>query len=324
MRVLGEFGLSTRYLTLRLALSAALMAVIAAVIVYLGRWSDWPWEWSSEHKKFARDAQFVLWLLLILAQLAIAPAVFYVVAETIDEIRKYARVPWRGIVILAVVFGVAAVGVGILGAFEPELKVRGRGEWLPGSEWKIAALSVIVVFIGLAPAIGIWTVQGALRTVAESIGDQDPKKIHLDRLLHLKDALRLFLVLLGALLTIVVIAAAAQRKAVERWGVMAQANFDVDKIFPFEYVLLYGLLFSLLVALVYAPAHLTYVAVARRFRDRIVPLVQPTADNWQTRLQERKSFDELYELQSGTGTNLKASVVALTPLLASLTGLLGD
>lgn len=324
MRVLGEFGLSRRYWTLGLMLWAAGMAAIGVIIVYLGFLSGWPWEWSPEQKTFARDAQFLLWLLLILAQLAIGPVIFFVVTETIVEIRKDAKFSWGGIVGLALAFGVPAVTIGVLGAHVPDLEVPGRGEWLPGGEWKITILSIIVVAIGLLPSIGIWTVQAALRALADSVGDDDPKKVHLDRLLHLKDALRTFLVLLGALLTIVTIAAAAQRKAVEQWGKVDNPNYVVDKIFPVEYVLLYGLMFSLLVALVYAPAHLTYVAVARRFRDRLVPLVQPTADTWQARLGQRKSFDELYELQSGTGANLKAAVVALTPLLASLTGLLGD
>ncbi len=66
---------------------------------------------------------------------------------------------------------------------------------------------------------------------------------------------------------------------------------------------------------------LTYLAVARRFRDRTAPLLEPGDPKWQERLGERKSFDELYELQSGTGANLKAGIVVLAPLLASLTGL---
>ncbi len=321
---MGDVGLSRRYGTAWLVLASAASAATGALIVYLGYWPSWGWGWTTEQKDFGRDARFLLWLFLILSQLAIGPVIVYVVVETVREIRKYATGSRRGVAVLAAVFGGVAVTIGAVGAHVPRLAVPVRGEWLPGGAWKITALSVLVVAIGLVPSIGIWIVQGALQSLADDAGDAAPKKRHLDRLLHLKDALRLFLVLLGTLLSLAAIAAAAQRKAVERWGELGHAKYDVDAVFPVEYVMLYGLLFSALVALVYAPAHLTYVAVAHRFRDRLVPLVQPTSPIWQARLGERKSFEELYELQAGTGANLKASVVALTPLLASLTGLLGE
>ena len=50
------------------------------------------------------------------------------------------------------------------------------------------------------------------------------------------------------------------------------ADFHVSGGFPIDYVLIYGLFFSGLLALVYFPTHLTLLGLAARLRDRYTPV----------------------------------------------------
>ena len=320
MNLPDEFGLVAKYRPISVMLIGLVAAAFAWAIVFLGYLSDVGADWSEPQKSFAHNPKFLLWLLLILAQAALWPIVVLAVIHRIREIKAYAPGDWGEVVLSVLLFMAAAISVGLVAVLEPDLP-----NWLPGYDWKLSILSVIALSAALMPAIGIWKAQGALRQVLEQVGAAKPRKVHLDRLLHLKETLNLCLVLLGSLLSLAVIAAAAERQAVEAFGKLQNPSYKVDSDFPADYVTLYGLLLSVLVGLVYMPAHVTLRAVGVRFRDKLVPMVEPSdMDAWSKRLGERRAFEDLLNLQAGAGANLKAGIVALTPLLATLTSLIGD
>ncbi len=309
-----------KYRTISMIVIGLLIAGCAWVLVFLGYFSDLLFNWSDQNKSFAHDSRLLLWLLLILAQAAVWPLIVLIVVNKIREIQDYASGNWGEVVLSALLFFAGAIAVGLVAVLGPDLP-----NWLPGYDWKLGILSVVGVGVALAPAVGMWKAQSALRTLLEEVGDGQPQTIHFDRLLHLKDALKLFLVSLGTLLSLAVIAAAAERRAVDGFGKLDNANYDVDGVFPTHFVTLYGLLLSALVALAYAPAHVTLRAVGVSFRDKRVPLVDPgNIDAWQKRLGERQSFEDLLDLRADTASNLKTGTIALAPLLASLTGLIGN
>jgi|SRR5215207_476735 len=332
------------YRTIALIAIGVAGAAVAWIIVFWGYWSGLGVDWSEAQKDFARDGQFLLWLVLILAQAAVWPIAIILVVPTIIAIIRapdrprtpdLPRAPdrprppgrWGEIGLSAVVFVVAALAVALLGALGPDLP-----DWLPAYEWKLVLLSCIGIGAALVPAIGIWKAQVALRQLLREVGDAVPDKRQLDRLLHLRSALTLFLGLLGTLLSLAVVAAAAQRQAVEAFGKRTNADYDVDTVFPTHYVTLYGLLLSLLVVLAYVPADLTLRSIVTEFRDKVVPMadlpVDPNDPNgfdpWEKRVGQRQAFADAVGPSAALSTSLTTAIVVLTPLLASLTGLIGD
>ena len=317
----GDFGFVARYQTIVLMTIALGAAALAWLLIFLGDWIGL-WHWTHENRAFASDGAFLIWLFLILGQAAAWPIVAMIVIGKIREVDFYYKGNWREVVLSSFVFGGAALAIGISGIWVQDLP-----RWLPGFREKLTVLTVVGVGVALLPAIGIWRVQGALRELLDDLlrkkrNDKKPDKLEIDRLLHMKDTLALYLGFLGFLLTAAIVAAGAERKAVDAWGQRTNHHYNVDMVFPSDHVLLYGLLLTLLVSLVYAPAHISYLAVGRRLRDDVVPMLPPSDPAWQSRLGERASLEDVLDLRGKTDANLKAAAAVVTPLIGSLIGLI--
>jgi hypothetical protein len=83
----------------------------------------------------------------------------------------------------------------------------------------------------------------------------------------------------------------------------------------------YGLFFSILVAAVYLPTHLTLARVGHDIRDAFFPAVSPTSPEWTDRTAKRDKLGGVLELQVGALSRFKASAAILTPLVGSLIAL---
>jgi hypothetical protein len=313
-----DFGPIEKYRTSVVIVVALAGGALGWVIIFFGYWPNLLFAWTALNKHFARDPRFLFWLFLQVIQVAAWPIMFIIVTARIREIGAYSKGNYGEIALSALLFSLAALAVALVGVFAPTLP-----GWLPGYEAKLTLLSVLAVAVGLTAAIGLWLCQGALRKLLEQVtAANKARKQELDRLLHLKDSLALFLLVLGTLLSLAIFAASAERRAVAVYGHRTKRHFSIEHVFPTNYIFLYGLLFSILIALAYAPAHITFQAAGRKLRDTIVPMLEPGDPGWQARLTERKSFEDLLELQVTTAANLRVGIAALSPLLASVTGLL--
>ncbi len=87
-------------------------------------------------------------------------------------------------------------------------------------------------------------------------------------------------------------------------------------------MLVYGFFFSILIAAIYLPTHLTLARVGNGIRDAFFPPISPTSPEWEERVAKREKLGNLLELQVGPLGRFKASAAILTPLLGSLIGLL--
>jgi len=76
------------------------------------------------------------------------------------------------------------------------------------------------------------------------------------------------------------------------------------------------------VAAVYLPTYLSLTEVGGKIRDAVCPLVAPTDENWAERTEKRRQLSQILQLEQGPVGRLKANVAILTPLLASLVGVL--
>jgi hypothetical protein len=160
-------------------------------------------------------------------------------------------------------------------------------------------------------ALGIWLVHGGLKIL--SGGDLRSEE-SLNTFLSLQAELSRFLGVLGAIIGMLVLSTGAQRRAVLAYAPQTR--------YGFELVLSYGFLFTILVAAIYVPTHLTRSRVASQLRDAVFPPAPPSAADWMERTISRERLGQVLRLEQGAFGQLKASIAILTPLLGSLVGLL--
>lgn len=138
-----------------------------------------------------------------------------------------------------------------------------------------------------------------------------------DQLLNLVNEMRLHrsllqasLVLAGALLSMIPLIAAATRAN------LVAINPQIEQTYPMSYVIIFGLIFTIMLLLVYIPTHLALSESSRNLRDNIYPLKSIT--ELKETVEKRKSLDELLQTNVGVTQNLKSGMVTLAPLVSSL------
>ena len=88
--------------------------------------------------------------------------------------------------------------------------------------------------------------------------------------------------------------------------------------FDQEYILAYGLLFTGVLALAFAPSYLFMRRAGTELRDRSYPLPEPENARFFEVVDNRNSFDALLQTNLSATATFKAGVAILTPLAASL------
>ncbi|MDY7232808.1 hypothetical protein [Hyalangium rubrum] len=91
---------------------------------------------------------------------------------------------------------------------------------------------------------------------------------------------------------------------------------------PASLVLVHGIYFSLLLALVYLPAHKTLSDVGQRLTDRLVRQSIGAGTTWQSWSQEQQAVRAYLGLQSTALLEFQKGITVLAPLVASLSSLL--
>jgi len=264
--------------------------------------------WNAHQRAFARHSgAFGLWVGLMCAQTALwalalawlLPVVRRLRLEYGDENRSE-RIGSTAVILVLIV----ALAIG-----GPR-----RSHWpdyIQNHTYKIAFLTIVGALVGLVAAEGVWLVHGGLKRLAASDLRGD---LSVPTYLSLQADLNRFLAVLGAILGLIVLSASAQRETV--------LAFRHNTNFPYEGVLLYGFFFSLLVAAVYLPAHLTLARVGGEIREACLPAVPPTAPAWKERTAERATLAGILGLDVDLVSRFRTSVAVVSPLIGSLVGLL--
>jgi hypothetical protein len=287
--------------------------VLAAAVVILGAWG-----WKGAHDEVRRSGEFWLWLVLLSVQGALWLAAAPLLWHTLAALWPY-RVSNEGELVWSTVGFLAWVALGVAGtAFFVKLP-----NYVPDHEARIVLLSGVGALVALAAAFGVWLLHGALRSLLHAdYSSAERTKEHVDDLLRLRAVLQNLLFFLGAVLSLAILAAGAERQVVIKYSALTHGGKAAEGVFPPEYVLVYGIYFSALLALVYVPTHRTLLQVGAHFRELLFPLPPPRDETWAETYAKRKTLDELLQLQLGTTSTFKAGVAILTPLLGALTGLL--
>ena len=182
---------------------------------------------------------------------------------------------------------------------------------------RIQLLTIVGFFVAGPPIIGMWSVAAALQRVCLAVGQTADTWSRVDarvveHLMYLRSTLRRLLAILAAIVAALTLSAGAQRNAVIAWG----ERFGVAVEFPAILVVLYGLLFTSVVALIYVPVYVRlesvgHAFVGKRFR---VPSVEPAAD-WYS---GRANLMALLQLGVRPAEAFQSSFAILAPLTAGL------
>ncbi|HEX6699538.1 MAG TPA: hypothetical protein VF101_02300 [Gaiellaceae bacterium] len=288
------------------------LAALGGVVGFADLFADRLWQtWSDPQWHAVRTGPYALWIVLI----SIQPALWFVslipLARVLRTLAQYGSGAWRRIALLALEFAVL-IAVGIVASNH----LVHLPDYLPAHREKLAAISVLGGLFGLAAAVGVWLTQEKLRGMeAAPITDGSVTDV-----LETRDTLQNLFLFLGAIVGLAILGAAGERGAIAAYSDLSERKDPGS--FPKEYVLTYGIYFSLLLALVYVPVHLKLRAVGHRLREHYFELPSPTDSKWADVCAKRKTFDELLALNIGPAANFKAGLAILTPLIGSLTGLL--
>jgi hypothetical protein len=301
-------------------------------------------------------AQAVVWVLGFFMAGAIVRGRFRALhAAGAISARLAAQIVAAAVVLLAL----AAISVSNVGhriGIPKEIARSGLGDPrspLTHQSVKLPPVVVVGVLVGLLAIGGMWLVSLAF----ERLGTKAPLRAgSINRFVDLRNELNTLLAIAGAIVGLGALATGALREAVlaandepyyrdravacltgyvdappvkRREEVLR--NFDdlskahpecIELVFAREYVLEYGLFFTGLLAIAYAPSFLAVRRAGVRVRDKAYPMLAPGDAKFFDRLEERRRLDEFLQTNLSANANFKAGVAILTPLAGSVVSLL--
>jgi hypothetical protein len=278
--------------------------------------ADYPF--PPEEAAFIESPPALLWLVSVEAQWMLW---FVLIPPLAAALWAHREGLSRGPLLSVAALALLSVGFLLPATFGwPNLPLADLPEYpLTYHQARIGAIYGIGLLVALMPALGLGLARERLRDIAFR-GRPGGAKIEL--FLALGESIRRFLFLAGALIFLAMLSVGALRNAV-----IAQRPDDeqLAESFPPEYVLLFGVYFSLLLALVYAPAYGTYLEVGGRMRDAFVgPTPPDDADaaglkSWR---DDRAALESVMRLDVGLAESFRAGVFVFAPLAGSLVSLL--
>lgn len=279
-------------------------ASIGALIYFWGTPS------TPESQAFVTSPEFVTWFFLNEVLFASYPILAVLVWEPLNQLRKQFR---RNILeilgaslILFVLF--------MLPQLAGTAIIKLRPLPLEHADTKMLIFMTIGFFASTLPlTIGLWLTQAAIRDIFSTTPqvEYDVKDY-----LRLRDYLQQFLMILGALLSVLILVSAALRAAALASGATIESHY------PPVYLLILGAYYTLLIALVYFPAYLSLVSAGQRLLDVYFALPTPGSEGWAEKYLGRKQLEELLELKFTGEQRFITSITLLLPFVSSIFSLL--
>ncbi len=334
-----------------LLVAAAALAVVVTVVLVL-----WEAHSDAESAAFISTPQFVLWLLLLCAQAAIWVGAAPFVAATMRK--RYRDLRQRGALSKTSLFAIAgavgtllvlvvfSIGARRLDIYEDVATARipNDDQWpLSGHQPKMFVLVGIGLVIGLAAVAAMWLTTIGFHELART---RRPSGTSVQHFLALRTELTTLLAVAGTLIGLATLSSGALREAVlaeevrtahreaapaclsERLSDAESKPAEVHRrlvrvecgelAFDARYVVAYGLLFTGVLGLAFAPSFLAMRRAGERMRDRTFPLPRPHAPTFDDMVRRRAAFDALLETSLSATATFKAGVAIFTPLAASL------
>ncbi len=219
---------------------------------------------------------------------------------------------------------------------------------LPDFGLRVGPLYGVAIFGGVLAVVGIWLAAVALLEMS-----RDTASGGLARFVELRNEINTLLAIAGLIIGLGTLAIGLLREAViatnqvtlkdppkchaqPHAGIdcyrrihddpktldVAEAGYRTDLKFDPLYVALYGLFFTVLFAVAFAPSYLALRIAGDNLRDRTFPLPAPTESNFDEIKRRRETFDASLQTNLSALASVKAGVAILSPLVGSLISLL--
>ena len=277
---------------------------------------------------FVATPEFVLWLLILCAQASFWVLALGFVAGTVWRRRRDLRA--RGLLTpgSVVALGASLVVLVVFPALlvlspadTPLRHVPVKHEFpLADNELKVTAIVVVGLAIGFLAIVGMWAATMALNRL---LPNGPPSAALLGRFLALRREIGSLLAVAGTLVGLATLSAGALRLAV--LAANEEPHFakgpGEELEFASGYVLAYGLFFSGLLAIAFAPSFLAMRAAGDRLRDAAHPLVAPNDPGFADTVAKRNGLDAVLQTNLSASATFKAGAAILTPLASSLLAL---
>lgn len=159
-------------------------------------------------------------------------------------------------------------------------------------------------------------IAAATSKIADTNGDEEKLFQITHELLRYRSLLQNGLLILGLVVSVVPVASATLR------SILLDLKLTTDVDFPTTGVIAYGLMFTVLLVLVYTPTHLMLTQASQKLRDALCPI--DNLSDLDKNLKRRKDIDDWLQINQSIAQNLKAGIVTLAPLVTSfVTSILG-
>ncbi len=183
-----------------------------------------------------------------------------------------------------------------------------------GHSLRVQIFTLYAAITALPIMLGMLLIYSRVREIREQVdaGTMDEAGLFeiARTLLGCRQLLQTFLLVMGIMVSLLPVATGALRSVLVALG---QAN---DNNYPLTVLESYGLFYTLLMIIFYAPAHLLLSDASVRVRDRLCPI--DGLSGLEECLKKRAALDDWLETKIGLLDNLRAGVVTLFPLIASL------
>lgn len=323
------FGESAKlFLLIALGCAIALMLVFGDYLTWwLGQLDGVPlgsnpFAQDRENWLFVKRPQTLLWIFAVCIQMGFWFAVLLPAWRMKSKLAK-PEGRWKGrylagrlLLWSVVVGGVVAAGL-----------LSHRNYPLPGHELKMSLIT-ITGFLAMLPAVAVITrvdlradtllnqsrTDDAWPDELSKIGE--PQRNPVAGFLRLRELLDNALLILGTVVGAAILSSGALRNAVlARTGAKASD-------FPFELVLVYGLFFTCLLAIVYVPTYLRMQALGRNLVERSMPGEDPASPQWKDNNDKRLALETRLRLDITLTSSFQAGAAILAPLASAVVGTL--
>jgi len=261
---------------------------------------------ATNPDKFVNSGQFKVWIAVFGAQTAL----WFVLALPL-----WRELPEGGIKENKLQFGLIILALLVLTLMISLVRPPERP--LFWHQTKMVSLQACGMAVALLAIHGMGLIYRKLdHTKDLEGGDGKPPEESVKRLIDLRQRLEQLLLAAGTIIGAATLATGGLRSALIAYR---ESNRE---LFPKEYVLLYGLIYSMFLAAVYVPVHLKLQSRARELRERLLPFKKGESESWASWHSNRKALDELLQLQVNPVTGLFNGISILSPLAGSIVGLL--
>jgi hypothetical protein len=291
---------------------------LVAALLYV----EWPNVFSLielDERRALTTPDGSIWLATLLGQGALWGVLGALTAQALWSLRPWN--PSRAAVLVGAVVIALLVGIGIaLARFGPKPDYP-----LEGHEWKLVVMTAAGSFVAFLALITAWAVVGeadrALVRIRETSADRyavlakhvsrDHRgKTVIEWYLRLRQILTRSLGVQGAILGAAVLATGARQNALESVGIKV----------PFEHMVLYGLVLSALIGLLYLPCHQRLTELGSAIREELLPPPDPKAPDVLEVYDQRGALGKLLQLDISAQGAFRASLAILAPLASGVIG----